>query len=269
MSDWLQWLRDLDRRSPAALVSVLATEGSAPRGAGTRMLVFAHETIGTIGGGQLEYMAIDKARQMLRTPTFRKMGTVLLDIPLGPEIGQCCGGRVGLSVRVVDRVLARGLLEAAEAQDAALPSVYVFGGGHVGHALAESLRLLPIRPIIVETRAEELKGLQVRGDRAGAQVATAGVRQLEQQLVVQQWAEKHDDRAGAAGGVLVHVIEAQPPRTHELELALVGRPGGPHADAGEHLENAVDLFDLRDATADHGDRLRQGQYVLRSRPREV
>ena len=104
-----------------ALVKVSSAKGSTPREKGAWMLVTPKRIFGTIGGGQLEYMAIDKARQMLRTPTFRKMGTVLLDIPLGPEIGQCCGGRVGLSVRMVDRVLARDLLEALEAQDAARP----------------------------------------------------------------------------------------------------------------------------------------------------
>ena len=143
----------------AALVEVSSAKGSTPREKGAWMLVTPRRIFGTIGGGQLEYMAIDKARQMLRTPTFRKMGTVLLDIPLGPEIGQCCGGRVGLSVRMVDRVLARDLLERAEAQDAAQPNIYVFGGGHVGRALAASLRLLPLSPIVVETRAEELKDL--------------------------------------------------------------------------------------------------------------
>lgn len=142
-----------------ALVEVSSAKGSTPREKGAWMLVAPRRIFGTIGGGQLEYMAIDKARQMLRTPTFRKMGTVLLDIPLGPEIGQCCGGRVGLSVRMVDRILARDLLLTAQAQDAAQPDVYIFGGGHVGRALASALRLLPLRPIVVETRAQELRDL--------------------------------------------------------------------------------------------------------------
>jgi len=143
----------------AAFIEVSSAKGSTPREKGAWMLVAPKRIFGTIGGGQLEYMAIDKARQMLRTPTFRKMGTVLLDIPLGPEIGQCCGGRVGLSVRMVDRILARDLVATAQAQDAAQPNVYIFGGGHVGRALAASFRLLPLRPIVVETRADELKDL--------------------------------------------------------------------------------------------------------------
>ena len=63
---------------------------------------------GTIGGGQLEYMAIDKARQMLGAGRRRRSTrSATLDIPLGPEIGQCCGGRVEVLIRLVDAALAR------------------------------------------------------------------------------------------------------------------------------------------------------------------
>ena len=58
------------------------------------MMVGADAVTGTIGGGQLEYLAIDRARQMLA----RGEGSAVMDIPLGPEIGQCCGGRVELTL---------------------------------------------------------------------------------------------------------------------------------------------------------------------------
>ena len=58
------------------------------------MLVAGDGRIGTIGGGQLEYMAIDAARAMLA----RGGDAETLDMPLGPEIGQCCGGRTPLAV---------------------------------------------------------------------------------------------------------------------------------------------------------------------------
>ncbi len=51
------------------------------------------------------------------------------------------------------------LLEQAEAEDARLPHVYVFGGGHVGHALASAFALLPVRVVVVETRADALEGM--------------------------------------------------------------------------------------------------------------
>eukprot|EP01042_Synura_sphagnicola_P024356 gene24356-31172_t len=76
---------------PVAMISVLASEGSAPRGAGTRMLVTADACDGTIGGGQLEFRAVQQARAVLAYPpgTWR-----VQDYPLGPLLGQCCGGRV-------------------------------------------------------------------------------------------------------------------------------------------------------------------------------
>jgi len=82
-----------------------------------------------------------------------------LEIPLGPEIGQCCGGRVGLTIRPVDEVLRSELIEQARSEDAASPHIYVFGGGHVGHALAAAFALLPVQTVVVETRADMLEGI--------------------------------------------------------------------------------------------------------------
>ncbi|MER8641909.1 xanthine dehydrogenase accessory protein XdhC [Mesorhizobium sp. M1252] len=187
-----------------ALVEVASTKGSTPREKGAFMLVSQAATFGTIGGGQLEYMAIDKARQMLFSPLEGEMaakrpegvlsggtarasrtaaatppggfaatlpsrgrGTRIevdevcatLDVPLGPEIGQCCGGRVEVLIRLVDATLAQELVAAAEAEEAHLPHVYIFGGGHVGQALASTIALLPVHGVVIETRAEALEGM--------------------------------------------------------------------------------------------------------------
>jgi xanthine dehydrogenase accessory factor len=80
----------------------------------------------------------------------------ILSIPLGPEIGQCCGGKVDVSVRLVDDATKAELLARAQAQDVARPHVFLFGGGHVGHALAAAFSLLPVKVTVVETRAEAL-----------------------------------------------------------------------------------------------------------------
>jgi len=153
-----------------ALVEVAATKGSTPREAGAFMLVSPLSIFGTIGGGQLEYMAIDKARQMLAGGSRSRSSAnearievdevcATLDIPLGPEIGQCCGGRVEVLIRLADRTIQQELIASAESEEAHLPYVFVFGGGHVGQALASSLALLPIRLVVVETRAEALEGM--------------------------------------------------------------------------------------------------------------
>lgn len=160
MASLVQSLHDFLAANPdAALVDVIAAKGSTPREKGAWMLVSADRIFGTIGGGQLEYMAIDKARGMLAAPSSRKLGAIVLNVGLGPEIGQCCGGRVDVSVRLVDTALAADLVRTMQNEDARYPHVYVFGGGHVGHALANALGLLPLKTVVVETRAAELQGL--------------------------------------------------------------------------------------------------------------
>ncbi|MEI9406041.1 xanthine dehydrogenase accessory protein XdhC [Mesorhizobium argentiipisi] len=160
----------LSQAGRVALVEVAATKGSTPREAGAFMLVSASAIFGTIGGGQLEYMAIDKARQILggrsrpRSPANEARIEVdevcaTLDVPLGPEIGQCCGGRVEVLIRLVDASLEQQLIAKAESEEAHLPHVYLFGGGHVGQALAASLALLPIHVVVVETRSDALEGM--------------------------------------------------------------------------------------------------------------
>ena len=98
-----------------------------------------------------------------------------------------------------------------------------------------------------DVEAEGLQRRQVRLDRAGAEVAAAGVRQLEAGHLVQQRAEEHDHGAGAAGGVDVDAGEVEAGRGHDLEVVAVGQPAHPDADRGEHLDDPVDLLDAGQA----------------------
>ena len=105
-------IRDfLNRRKHVVLVEVKSASGSTPREAGAWMLVAVDCIFGTIGGGQLEFMAIDHARRLLS-----EGGADADDIsvPLGPEIGQCCGGRVALGFKRVDRPLRSALVEKVD-----------------------------------------------------------------------------------------------------------------------------------------------------------
>ena len=156
----------LDRHGKTALIEVAGAKGSTPREKGAWMLVSPDAIFGTIGGGQLEYMAIDRARALLdgheaasatdQPGSPDESCSETFSVPLGPAIGQCCGGRVELSIRQVDPAVAARLGKAAAAEDASRPHIYVFGGGHVGHALAAALALLPVHAVVVETRAEAL-----------------------------------------------------------------------------------------------------------------
>ncbi|ASV87645.1 xanthine dehydrogenase accessory protein XdhC [Ochrobactrum quorumnocens] len=148
----------LNKRSDSVLIEVTDVRGSAPRDAGAWMLVARDMIFRTIGGGQLEYMAIDHARKILLGGRDSSM-----DVPLGPEIGQCCGGRVGLSFRRVNRGLAEELIAKVDAEISTRPHVYVFGAGHVGDALAYSLSLTPVRVILVDTREAELMAVDAPG----------------------------------------------------------------------------------------------------------
>ena len=127
-------------------------KGSSPREVGASIFVSETGLFGTIGGGQLEYIAIDEARRMLKREELEREMTV----PLGPEIGQCCGGVVKLVFNCLDDLARENTLLREERQIQALPHVYIFGAGHVGRALAASLSLLPLRPILVDSRASEL-----------------------------------------------------------------------------------------------------------------
>ncbi len=93
MSAWTDKLAALiEAGVPAALVTVAAVKGSAPREAGAAMIVTGRDLFGTIGGGRLEYRAARLARAMLREDAAPR----LREFPLGPELGQCCGGHVAL-----------------------------------------------------------------------------------------------------------------------------------------------------------------------------
>lgn len=167
-----------------ALVSVLAARGSVPREPGARMIVRPDGAFhGTIGGGTLEWQALAKAQALLE----RGDGAALiLDQPLGPALGQCCGGHVTLAIErfAADALDMVAELAAAEragpfrtrtqlhdgrlqrvliASDAvamsasgtvfietfgeSLPTVALFGAGHVGKALALALAPLPFRVV--------------------------------------------------------------------------------------------------------------------------
>ncbi|WP_226628350.1 xanthine dehydrogenase accessory protein XdhC [Alloyangia pacifica] len=142
----------LSAPGPVARVRLARVRGSSPREAGCEMYVSETSRHGTIGGGQLEHRAIAAARALLARGDLAQT----LDVPLGPEIGQCCGGRVEVTLSrmsATDRHAARA--RAAE-EAAALPMVQVHGAGHVGRALADLLQLLPVRCVLIDSRAEEL-----------------------------------------------------------------------------------------------------------------
>jgi xanthine dehydrogenase accessory factor len=132
---------------PAVLVRVAQAQGSVPREAGTRMLVSATTFEGSIGGGHLEWRAIDLARRLLAG------GGVLPHeehVPLGPALGQCCGGAVTLAYERLDAAAL-----AAWPQRPALFHLQLYGAGHVGRAIVRALAPLPVRVDWIDEREGE------------------------------------------------------------------------------------------------------------------
>lgn len=109
-------------------IRVARTAGSVPREAGAEMLVTGEGTRGTIGGGALEWQAMAEARAMLAEGRTRAERT----FPLGPALGQCCGGSVTLSFETAD----------ALSQPGGAP-LWIWGAGHVGRAIVATMAPLP------------------------------------------------------------------------------------------------------------------------------
>jgi xanthine dehydrogenase accessory factor len=135
------------RHEDAVLVRVESTQGSAPREAGTWMAVWADALTATIGGGQLEFQATKEAREMLAGT--REPFDDVQRYPLGPSLGQCCGGVMFLSYERITAADAPRLQRELVAQ---LKPVALFGGGHVGAALARLLAALPFSVRWIDSR---------------------------------------------------------------------------------------------------------------------
>jgi len=225
------WMREalmrLDHAAPCVLVSIAGVAGSAPREAGAKMIVGAADFWGTIGGGALEHVCIEQARALLAKSTDRARAQ---DYPLGPLLGQCCGGKVRIALErlgegdrdwletacaldkdCVDYHLVLPLLDGVREAIAGWPSnqsepgvvllgadgsalgllhrekwvsrveavrprarrVCLLGGGHVGAALANVLKTLPVHLDWVESR-EGAEG----GGHGGARLSDDPVQEV-------------------------------------------------------------------------------------------
>lgn len=164
-------LRAFFRNRPdVVLVEVTNVKGSTPRNEGAWMLVAPDGIYRTIGGGQLEFMAIERAREtfnaVMRGASACKSEAsdlTQMDIPLGPEIGQCCGGRVHLNLKLVNPALRASLIARYDIELSTRPNVYIFGAGHIGEELALILSRAPVQVVLVDSRENELANICASG----------------------------------------------------------------------------------------------------------
>ncbi len=148
--DWLAAVSRLrERRTPGILLTVAHVRGHAPRDGGAKMVVSADDSWGTVGGGNLEATAVHEARKMIadsaREPT---IVTLKLSDKASAEFGlQCCGGEVTLLLEPVPVV----------------PSVAIFGMGHVGLELARILSRHDVELFLIDSRADMLSDDRLDG----------------------------------------------------------------------------------------------------------
>lgn len=143
--DWLRAAEHLRaRREPGVIVVLLEVRGHAPREAGARMVVSADGAWGTIGGGNLEATATRRAREMVaaRAQEPERLELRLSDRAPTEHGVQCCGGEVTVVLEPLPVV----------------PSVAVFGLGHVGMELARILARQDLDLHLVDSRADRLSG---------------------------------------------------------------------------------------------------------------
>ena len=236
---WRRLLEAIDRAGKAAMVTVAAARGSAPRDAGARMIVHPDGAFtGTIGGGTLEWRAIALAQAALASPSAAKVAT--RGFALGPELGQCCGGHVDLVIEVFgederDMVAAfaeremvgpfatrGGITDAGVVRTAVSGTVapgtasfshgvliegfgeqrrplLLFGAGHVGKALVMALAPLPFAVTWVDPRPDAFPA------------------HLPGNVEVRRLDDPTEALAAAVAGTFVLVMS----HSHQLDLALI------------------------------------------------
>ena len=121
----------------AVLATVISRRGSAPRKAGTKMLVKADGTyIGTIGGGGVELMVLEKAREVMDSGEPQMMHVDLTG--RGEDAAMICGGQMEV------------FLEPVRSGE----TMYLFGAGHISQSTAQMAAMLGFRVVVVDPRAE-------------------------------------------------------------------------------------------------------------------
>ena len=119
------------------IATVLATSGSAPRPAGTKMVITREAVHDTIGGGQFEWLVIERARQLIAE---HGPGASVQHFPLAAAANQCCGGSVTVLLEHFPEPPLR---------------VAVFGAGHIGRRVVRLLADLPAHVQWFDSRPEQ------------------------------------------------------------------------------------------------------------------
>ena len=141
----------IDYKKNIIKAKIINVKGSSPNKVNDFMLVAPKDIFGTIGGGNLEYLVIEESKLMLKNKSKRKK----LNIPLGPGIGQCCGGYVEIILTLHKNTDAA--MKDEKVNDSFKEDLYIFGAGHIGQALIETIGNLNFTTYLIDSREEYLK----------------------------------------------------------------------------------------------------------------
>jgi xanthine dehydrogenase accessory factor len=191
--DWIERLSELRaQRRPCALVVVTEVRGSGPRESGARMIVSAGAggrpelVYGTIGGGNLEHLAIERCGELLRRG---EASSESAEFPLSEKAGQCCGGEVTLFFETFPWARRR---------------IVVFGAGHVGQAIGGLADYLSAELTLIDGREE-------------SEIRPAFPKQRAYEVLCVDHPEVEIDGLAADAMVLVMT------HSHALDLEIVAR----------------------------------------------
>ena len=142
MKNWIELLVEFKKKQqPVALVTVTKCYGSTPCVLGSRMIITENKDIfGTIGGGKLEFLAIDQAMQALYDNKIIESGYTL-----GPEFEQCCGGKVEFIIEPMNQS----------------PELFLFGAGHIGQEIVKLLVDTPFKVTLIDSRKDWFDGKEL------------------------------------------------------------------------------------------------------------
>jgi len=130
-----------DKKTPAALISVIGTKGSTPRAVGAKMIVISDGTVhGSIGGSAVEALIIQEAMECISSGSYKKVMHNLNDLEKH-DTGMICGGKMEFFIEPINLT----------------PQLFIFGGGHCGYPLARIAHQVGFQYTIIEDRTEYAK----------------------------------------------------------------------------------------------------------------
>jgi len=147
---------NINFNSKIVKAKIIEVKGSSPNNLNDIILISTDTIFGTIGGGNLEYLVIDEAKKLLDKNIVNKV----MNIPLGPGIGQCCGGYVQIKLSLHSN--SEDALKNENIIDNFKPNLYIFGSGHIGQALISKLENINFNTFIIDSREDYLKMTNIK-----------------------------------------------------------------------------------------------------------